>query len=219
MGDMLWQRWERYAIDIANTDDVIASINLIIKEECIDVNQPANVVFARDTRPSGEPLAASLIDGVKAFNGKIIDYNLMTTPQLHYVTRCLNTQGILETYGVPTAEGYYDKLASAFKKMVSGYQNSSKIKVDCANGVGALALKSLMEQLKDEINIDLVNTDVLSRGKLNHQCGADFVKLYQRAPVGMELLLGEKSCSLDGDADRIVFYYKDKGKCIFILCY
>ena len=39
---------------------------------------------------------------------------LLTTPQLHYMVCCTNTQG---AYGVATEEGYYDKLASAFTKL------------------------------------------------------------------------------------------------------
>lgn len=43
------------------------------------------------------------------------------------------------------------------------------------------------------------------------QCGADFVKLYQKMPEGMALVPGDRGASLDGDADRVVFYYVDKG--------
>ena len=36
---------------------------------------------------------------------------VLTTPQLHYMVRCINTQG---NYGQPTEEGYFDKLSFAF---------------------------------------------------------------------------------------------------------
>lgn len=39
------------------------------------------------------------------------DYGLVTTPQLHYMVCCQNTQG---KYGEATVEGYYKKLSEAF---------------------------------------------------------------------------------------------------------
>jgi phosphoacetylglucosamine mutase len=118
MGDMLKQSWEAWAIEIANATDVVSTILKIVKEESIDLSADANVVVARDTRPSGEVLVASLIDGVNSMSGNITDFGLMTTPQLHYVIRCLNTHNTSESYGVPTAEGYYTKLSEAFKSIV-----------------------------------------------------------------------------------------------------
>lgn len=46
------------------------------------------------------------------------------------------------------------------------------------------------------------------------QCGADYVKTQQRAPPGSPLQPGDRGASLDGDADRLVYYYIDAGKCI-----
>jgi phosphoacetylglucosamine mutase len=209
---MLAAKWEKYAIAIANSNDIAACINDIVKEENIDISHKAHVVVARDTRPSGEALVSSLIDGVKAFQAEITDFGLMSTPQLHYMTRCLNTHGTPDSYGTPSAEGYYIKLSDAYKKIVGSFPRPPTIKVDCANGIGALCLQKLASYLKDELNVELVNHDVITRGKLNFECGADFVKMYQKAPLGMTLLNNERSCSLDGDADRIVFYYQNKGK-------
>jgi phosphoacetylglucosamine mutase len=217
MGDMLAAKWEKYAISIANSNDIVTCINDIVKEEKIDMLQSAKVVVARDTRPSGEALVSSLIDGVKAFQAEITDFGLMSTPQLHYVTRCLNTQGTPACYGTPSAEGYYIKLSDAYKKIVESFPRPPSIKVDCANGIGAICLQKLASYLKNELNIELANHDVMSRGKLNFECGADYVKLYQKAPLGMKLLNNERSCSLDGDADRIVFYYQNEGNCQFKL--
>lgn len=39
---------------------------------------------------------------------------LLTTPQLHYMVRCRNTAS---SYGQPTEDGYYSKLAQAFRKL------------------------------------------------------------------------------------------------------
>lgn len=39
------------------------------------------------------------------------------------------------------------------------------------------------------------------------QCGADFVKTQQRAPPSSKAAPGERCASLDGDADRVVYYF------------
>lgn len=57
----------------------------------------------------------------------------------------------------------------------------------------------------------LSHDDVVSPGVLNFECGADFVKMYQKAPKGVELPADARACSLDGDADRIVFYFTSNG--------
>ena len=40
---------------------------------------------------------------------------ILTTPQLHYIVRCINTDG---AFGRPTEDGYYLKLITAFNKLL-----------------------------------------------------------------------------------------------------
>ncbi|KAJ3242727.1 Phosphoacetylglucosamine Mutase [Chytriomyces hyalinus] len=211
LGEMLVQSWESYATKLANAttsaDAILAVLDSIVKAESIDLSQPAHIVVARDTRPSGQALVASLIDGVQALGGHIKDYGLFTTPQLHYVVRCINTAGTASAYGEPTEEAYYEKLANAFKKITDGYPMLSPLLIDGANGIGAPAMEKLGKYLGDSFSYQLVNKDVDSRGKLNFESGADFVKIKQTKPLGMDLAPGQRACSLDGDADRIVFYF------------
>lgn len=58
--------------------------------------------------------------------------------------------------------------------------------MDGANGIGALKLREMESHLKKELHISLFNDG--SKGKLNHQCGADFVKVQQNAPTGVNVL-------------------------------
>ncbi|KAI8902075.1 hypothetical protein BC833DRAFT_574975 [Globomyces pollinis-pini] len=215
LGEMLEQSWEAYAITLANCETPQAlesAVETIIKECNIDASSAANVVVARDTRPSGVRLVASLIDGVQALGGKLTDFGLMTTPQLHYVTRCLNTAGTPESYGEPTAQGYYQKLAKAFKAVVGGHAVLPTISVDAANGIGAIALRELLTTLgKGVIDVKITHDDTNNSKVLNANCGADYVKMHQSAPQGTTLKPLERACSLDGDADRIVFYFIDGG--------
>ena len=155
-------------------------------------------------------MVASLKDGVESLSATFTDYGLLTTPQLHYITRCLNTKDTPDSYGIPTVHGYYEKLSAAFNRIAAGKKRLSPLFVDCANGIGAPALRSLAKTLGDAFLVtNIVNDDTVSRGKLNSNCGADYVKLYQKAPQGTTIQPGQRWCSLDGDADRIVFYYAD----------
>ena len=43
-------------------------------------------------------------------------------------------------------------------------------------------------------------------------CGADYVKTMQRLPPGLadKLKPGQRACSYDGDADRLMYFYLDE---------
>jgi phosphoacetylglucosamine mutase len=115
-------------------------------------------------------LALALTDGLNAFEAESTDYGLKTTPQLHYLVRCLNTQGTNEEYGIPTEEGYYEKMATAFKQLMHGKEKPSRLTCDCANGVGAPKLAELIKYLgTEQLEIKLVNTDIHNPQKLNYQ--------------------------------------------------
>ncbi|XP_063902412.1 phosphoacetylglucosamine mutase-like [Zophobas morio] len=43
-------------------------------------------------------------------------------------------------------------------------------------------------------------------------CGADYVKLHQQPPRGMLLKEGDRCASIDGDADRILYFYINKNQ-------
>ena len=65
--------------------------------------------------PSGPRLIEALHHGLKDLTAEIRDFGEVTTPQLHYLVRCINTQG---EYGQPTEAGYYQKLGAAFDKIL-----------------------------------------------------------------------------------------------------
>lgn len=101
------------------------------------------------------------------------DYKLLTTPQLHYITRCLNTKGTIYEYGEPTEQGYYEKLSSSLKVAMQGRQFNGSVTVDCANGVGGPKLRELIKHLPSPseggLKIKVVNDDVVNPERLNHQ--------------------------------------------------
>uniref|UniRef100_A0A8C6QN99 Phosphoacetylglucosamine mutase n=1 Tax=Nannospalax galili TaxID=1026970 RepID=A0A8C6QN99_NANGA len=212
LGEMLAPSWEEHATCLANAEeqDILRVLTDISEKESVDLQQDAFIVLGRDTRPSSEKLSQSVIDGVTVLGGQFHDYSLLTTPQLHYMVYCRNTGG---QYGKATIEGYCQKLSKAFMELIkqascSGDENRS-VKVDCANGIGALKLKEMQRYFSQGLSLQLFNDG--TRGKLNHLCGADFVKTHQKLPQGMEIKSNERCCSFDGDADRIVYFYCDAG--------
>ncbi|KAI9800489.1 MAG: hypothetical protein M1825_004037 [Sarcosagium campestre] len=217
MGEMLEGSWEAHATQLANaeSDEALADVYAKLEKDLkIRTEAPSNVVFARDTRASGPALVAALKDGLNAGNAKFIDDNVLTTPQLHYNTRCINTKGTKEAFGEPTEHGYYEKLGSAFARAMQGRKSAGSVTVDCANGVGGEKLNRFLKYLPsvDEFGFEIkvVNDDVTHPDKLNFQCGADFVKTQQRLPPSSKAGPLERCASFDGDADRIVYYFLDK---------
>ncbi|KAN0065327.1 hypothetical protein ACQY0O_001163 [Thecaphora frezii] len=213
-GEMLESAWEPHCTAIANaesSDELIATLEKLVAHFKIDVSAPASVVVGYDTRPSCKTLVQAIIDGLSAIGAHTIDAGLKTTPQLHYLVKSLNTQGTDDTYGEPTEEGYYKKLADAYIKLVSGKAQSPPLIVDCANGVGAPALLNLAKHIPSELlSVRALRTATSNPSALNSGCGADFVKTNQCLPAGYDkedVKQGDRMCSFDGDADRIVFYY------------
>ncbi|KAF9543950.1 Phosphoacetylglucosamine Mutase [Mortierella hygrophila] len=213
MGEMLEGSWEAHATALSNAqsdEQLVDYIHSMVSSLKIDLTKPANVIIGRDTRPSGVALVNAFVDGLKVLDAKSTDYGILTTPQLHYITRCLNTAGTPEAYGEPSAEGYYKKLAAAFKTLVDGKTKLSPLTLDCANGVGAPKFQEFLPYLGDSLSVKIVNDDIDNASKLNLNSGADYVKTGQRAPVGLKLTSQDRCASFDGDADRIVYYYQDE---------
>jgi phosphoacetylglucosamine mutase len=84
--------------------------------------------------------------------------------------------------------------------------------VDCANGVGAFAAAQLSQHLGGALPLILANTATTTPGVLNNGCGADYVKTCQKLPPSLvsRLKAGQRGCSLDGDADRLIYFYLDE---------
>ncbi|OZJ04055.1 hypothetical protein BZG36_03563 [Bifiguratus adelaidae] len=212
-GEMLQQSWEAYATSLANAADDAALVKYfedLIQVAKVDVSKKPKVVYGFDTRPSCPALVAALEDALGACGVEAINFGLKTTPQLHYAVRCLNTQND------PMARYDYGKLILACDELCmltivvkANIKKLSPIHVDCANGVGAPKLRELAKYIDDVLDVKIVNDAVGVKGKLNFECGADYVKTTQSLPLGSTLQPGNRACSYDGDADRIVYYYVD----------
>lgn len=212
-GDMLESSWETHATALANAMDdnaLTKVLDTIVEKYKIDLDIEANVIYAVDTRPSSVPLAKSLAEGIESLGGQAKDFGLKTTPQLHYLVRCVNTENTPASYGEPSEHGYYLKLATAFRTLMKNKPKADKIYIDCANGVGGPKLKDFKKLVGEDIfDIEVVNDDIEDPAKLNHNCGADYVKTQQAIPLGSSAPRGARCASFDGDADRLIYYYTD----------
>ncbi|CAG9794766.1 unnamed protein product [Diatraea saccharalis] len=209
-GEMLEQSWEEIATRLANVsdNDLESTTAEIIKQVNADMSLKASVFIGMDTRYTSPRLAAAASNGVIALKGTPKEFGIVTTPMLHYCVKCRNDN----TYGTPTEEGYYEKIVGAFKNIrqklpVYGEYNTT-LYVDGANGVGGKKLNIIKKSLDGELDLHLYNLGG-NGGKLNLNCGADFVKVSQKPPVGVEHVPFQRVASLDGDGDRIVYYYVD----------
>lgn len=208
-GEMLEQNWESIATKLANVDDksLENEIASIIEKYKIDLTIKAPVYVGMDTRYHSPVLAKSVINGIVTLQGTPTDFGIVTTPMLHFFVVCANTN---RTYGQPNEDGYYRKLVNSFKNLRGeAFENGSyenKLLFDGANGVGALKMLSLARKLDPCLRIEVLNKN----GKINFQCGADFVKTQQKFPIGFEdVSPGVRCVSVDGDADRVVYFFKD----------
>lgn len=145
----------------------------LIQEIDVNMENPARVVFARDTRASGSRLVSVLNAALTATEVEFADMKYMTTPQLHYIVRCKNTLGTQYEYGEPTEQGYYEKLAEAFRRVMRGVKVKGGLTVDCANGVGGPKLREIIKYLPSAeeggLDIKVVNDDVINPDSLNFE--------------------------------------------------
>jgi len=211
-GEMLEFSWESLATDLANAADtnIPAQLDKIISN-CSIVECEGKIIVGRDTRSTSSALATAVLDGIAAIGGSsVTDIGVVTTPQLHYMVVATNTDG---AYGVPSLEGYYAKLTGAFNAFMASLTDTGNYKAtiyfDGANGVGAPAMQEFAKLVKSTLDVTLVNS---GSGVLNSGCGADFVKVSQAPPAGLESVENVRCVAVDGDADRVVYFYTKEGK-------
>jgi len=212
LGEMLVPGWEAHATRVAQAGDAAAAavaLAEVVEAEGIHVGGAAaapRVMLAYDTRPSSASLAAAARKGIEAVGAEAVDLGLRTTPQLHYAVRASN----LGRDGSEAA--YYQELAGAFRALVAdcgaGAEGAQPLVVDAANGVGAQKLVEMSRCLEGSgLAFDVRNAGT---GILNSGCGSDHVHTNRVLPAEMGPDDNGRRCaSVDGDADRVVFFQPD----------
>ncbi|KAH6831442.1 phosphoglucosamine mutase-like protein [Perilla frutescens var. hirtella] len=209
-GGMLTQSWEPFADSLANAPDPHSLLQLLddfVKKENIilEASPAAEVLLGRDTRPSGETLLEATKQGITSIMGATAsDMGILTTPQLHWMVRAKNK-------GIEATEvNYYDQILASFRCLLdyvpqgnSSKNVSDKLIVDGADGVGGEKLEKMKTRL-GYLTIDVRNC---GDGVLNEGVGADFVQKEKVVPRSFGPAdAGMRCASLDGDADRLVYF-------------
>ncbi|CAD7083068.1 unnamed protein product [Hermetia illucens] len=217
-GEMLEPRWEKLATDLVNVSDseLEAHVTKLIADENISITQSSHVFVGMDNRYHSPRLLKAVADGVIALKGCVKEFGILTTPMLHYLVVCANTRC---AYGMPTEEGYYKKLITAFEDLRGDTLDNGNYKnlllFDGANGVGARKMLQFLKRMKNSLNVNVFNS---GQGKINHECGADYVKVQQCAPSGMPIAEPNTRCvSVDGDADRVMYFFTDENGVFHLL--
>lgn len=204
LGEMMSMDWESLATDVANAkeDELADVLQKVGQIKRVDWSVQPRVLIGRDTRSTSPKLSNLVAAGIRSMGGKVIDYGEVTTPQLHYMVRCTNLSLPVKL------DHYYSTIADAFIKLVSKHGMLKGVTVDCANGVGYISLAKFTKRIGKVLPICERNT---GEGALNKNCGADFVQKSKCLPQNFDKTkdVGKKLCSLDGDADRIVYFYVD----------
>lgn len=210
-GGMLAQAWEPVADQLANCEEaeVAALLAQIAEEKRISWDVVPVVFVGRDTRPSSPGLMDLLKQGLAALGARVVDYGQVCTPQIHY---CVLQKNSGLAYAL---DDYYTNLASAFHTLYGAAADSKEapLVVDCANGVGGISMAAFTPLLKDSASFQVINTD---EANLNHLVGAEHVQKIKTLPKGLEAENADRCCSLDGDADRLVYFYHDESKLCLI---
>ncbi|KAF3431729.1 hypothetical protein FNV43_RR26464 [Rhamnella rubrinervis] len=213
-GGMLSQHWEPFADALANAqtpEHLLQVVDEFAESEgiALDGAKSVDILVGRDTRPSGSSLLEAAKLGIGSVIGAVaLDMGILTTPQLHWIVRARNN-------GDKASEiDYFEQISSSFRCLMdlipSGSESNEvvdKLIVDGANGVGGQKLQVYKEVLElNGLVIEVRNTG-LEGGVLNEGVGADFVQKEKVVPHGFGSQdFGSRCASLDGDADRLVYF-------------
>lgn len=226
-GGMLDQTWEVHATALANAPDGEAERAFESIAASVGVSAASDgggsVYVARDTRPHSASLSALALEGIRRVGGVAEDFNTLTTPQLHHIVRHRNgVQGSGPHVGPAewaSEEGYYHMLCDAYSALVPPAAASPDARgglcVDAACGIGAPRIQPLVSRLAPLLRMTVVNG--VDEGELNAGCGAEFVQKGRLPPRGLDTppepaASSRRACSVDGDADRVVFHYWRGGR-------
>lgn len=150
-------------------------------------------------------------EGALVIGGNVLDFALQTTPQLHHYVRMWNH----EKYNKgdwASENGYYNMLVDAYKQLTDTEAKSTRsvLYADAAYGVGGPQLAKLGKEMADLLSIEIRNLP--GEGELNLNCGAEHCQKGRLPPSGFtcEVDGTKRCCSMDGDADRLVYHYFDK---------
>jgi len=194
-------------------------------------SEPLSDLLIEGARAFMECVKASSADhGTPPVPFDVRDHGILTTPMLHHIVLHSNSQ-YLPSYIEPknTRKGYIETYAKAYVDLLKGLPEASgsgsvPLRIDGACGVGYRAVEELFEEITKLTSTEdgaiatplSVHNGQLD-GPLNDSCGSEHVQKQLQPPTWYASKTGASSendasvafpycCSLDGDADRIVFF-------------
>ena len=220
-GEMIFKSEEAYYEEIVNSKSLKETINTICNRMNI-LTQKCIVVFARDTRESGDRLAKIIESAVKAIpTCEYKYYDIITTPCLHFLTlmnqmsfeklpphskMVFQEDTIYWKFLSASFEGYNSFFDKHFKKEEpKNYEWN--LSIDCSNGLSGHVKDNIAKLFKSfpQFKITFINTEEDKKEKLNEHCGAEFVHKERQYPTN-QIESSNKNLSFDGDVDRIIYY-------------
>ena len=235
-GGMMSPDGEALAVQLANapTAQQIFQLLSIGTTTSAPLTTAGVVHVGRDTRSHSPALTQLLIRAAQAMGAHVVLHGVVTTPILHYCVMMSNPQFLPPLIPPrPNVQGYYDQIANAYMGLLHGIQNNystttadsnhnimpeqplqEPLLVDCACGVGYAHVRRLNETLQRlGARRILLPKNAPDEGPLNEGCGSEHVQKHVMPPQWyseedetVETSATAYAASVDGDADRIVFF-------------
>ena len=163
-GGMLDMSWEGPATVLANAPvgDIASLVGEMLVKQArrAGADEPGGrlpaplVIIGRDTRPSSASLAALAVKGAAALAASVVDYGVVTTPQLHWAVGTINARLAAPAspsagVSVPALSEYFAQLAGSFARVTasiaaagSSFSSSSASSSFSASSASAAAAAS-----------------------------------------------------------------------------
>lgn len=155
-GDYIDKNMELLCDEIVNSKELYKTICKIHRKlgnmrDFGCASQPV-IAIGRDTRASGEFFANEIKKVLEICGGRVIDYGIVTTPELHYIVRNSNLEG-----RTLSQNEYVNHIVKWYKTLLSLTQLPTfDVYVDCANGVGGLVIDRMSKMIPEK-RITIIN--------------------------------------------------------------
>ena len=245
-GDMIDSDMESLMEYIVNNDNVDVS-KYINDNFGIDINEiiikyvsdkKVKFLIGNDTRRSCKDIITGIKRGIDSIiDAEYVDLGYRTTPELHILVLKYNEfTPLIAQNEKKSDELIPHKLSSHYlrflKYLIFNYEIVlNDVFVDCANGVGAIAIGRMYYSDLAEYRPNIINYDFDTHRKLNHKSGSDYIlnnsqEFHKTLIDGLNQELDTNDVysdkniikvrenklhfSFDGDADRIIMYKFNK---------
>ncbi|CAD8186336.1 unnamed protein product [Paramecium pentaurelia] len=166
------------------------------------------VYVGRDTRPSSESLCQIVLDGIKEAGAIGINLGIVTTPQCAFLVYATNLGLVNQIES--NQQFFVEYFCNIFLQLIKNPIKGTLV-IDGAEGVGGIWIKYFQEKLANVLTIQRINYGDEPH-LLNDGCGSEFVQKEKKLPKNFVYDPNYRYASLDGDADRLVYYYFEQNK-------